>query len=287
MEFSSHLDNVTASFEQCDLDSWQRPNDPLIDDVEEIDAIRPYSKSWRLGCGAIFSWSLDPRQGSRIDLGGLALQALRNHDLSWSGDGVLFWLANHPQLKRLTRVDYCVNVHGGKHHPTNTYWHFQRGKYIGTAKAPEIDDRRLTSGGYTVYYGTPQSDKRVRIYDKAAEQDLLLEAWTRVEAQIRKPYADKFAADILEHGLSISGRSWIRSIADFPALGWYQQALAGDTITPRNAREKQDKFWHYVNEYVAKWIIQRMESGDVELGWDFAFNIMQQADRIRNSPSGR
>ena len=47
----------------------------------------------------------------------------------------------------------------------------------------------LRAAGYTLYLGSPQSDCRLRIYDKAAEQNVE-RPWLRVEFQIRKERAD-------------------------------------------------------------------------------------------------
>lgn len=56
--------------------------------------------------------------------------------------------------------------------------------------------------GATVYIGSPSSDRRVRIYDKAAEQGVD-GTWTRFETQYRKKYAGQVVDYILMSDVSM------------------------------------------------------------------------------------
>jgi len=54
--------------------------------------------------------------------------------------------------------------------------------------------------GTTLYYGSNSSEKRVKIYDKAAEQKIEDEKWIRVELTLKNDYAFK-ALDIINAGV--------------------------------------------------------------------------------------
>lgn len=58
-------------------------------------------------------------------------------------------------------------------------------------------DVNNSSQGLSVYYGSPKSDIRVRIYDKAAERGLADQHWIRVELQIRNNLAKNMILSIL------------------------------------------------------------------------------------------
>jgi hypothetical protein len=60
------------------------------------------------------------------------------------------------------------------------------------------------NGGMTLYIGAPSSDKRVRVYNKAAEQDLEGLVWWRYELQLRGRYAKA---------------AWLSHFNDYPKAG--------------------------------------------------------------------
>ncbi len=61
------------------------------------------------------------------------------------------------------------------------------------------------SQGTTVYFGSPKSDIRIRIYDKAAERGKVGEHWIRVELQLRDDRALEFARRVTSNELEITG----------------------------------------------------------------------------------
>lgn len=75
-----------------------------------------------------------------------------------------------------------------------------------------IDNDRLACAGTTLYVGSPSSERRVRIYDKKAEQkdkghdDIAdsVSVWTRVELVLRRKYAQNFIKAFM-HGENFFG----------------------------------------------------------------------------------
>lgn len=81
------------------------------------------------------------------------------------------------------------------------------------------------SQGRTVYFGSAQSDTRVRIYDKLREQigrgvpaESLPESWVRVELQARDAKAESMARLLVERGVSVIGPV-LRALLDFKEAG--------------------------------------------------------------------
>jgi len=72
--------------------------------------------------------------------------------------------------------------------------------------------KNLRGAGMTLYVGAPTSDRRVRFYDKAAEQKLSDVTWTRAEVQLRSDYADQAVRSIMMGG---SLETFISSAVDF------------------------------------------------------------------------
>lgn len=58
-----------------------------------------------------------------------------------------------------------------------------------------------SSDGIAVYHGSPRSDARLRIYDKAAEKGREGEHWIRVELQLRDDRAGEFVRQSLDNPL--------------------------------------------------------------------------------------
>lgn len=79
----------------------------------------------------------------------------------------------------------------------------ENGELVTPAKKVTLMKSMRGEPGATVYIGSPNSDRRVRIYDKAAEQGLDGEVWTRFETQYRKKYADQVVDYILNTNVSM------------------------------------------------------------------------------------
>jgi hypothetical protein len=75
----------------------------------------------------------------------------------------------------------------------------------------------LMSGKRTVYLGSKGSDRRMRVYD--------LRGPVRVELQARNDYAAQLLESVAAHGAVTAHRAAVRSVVDFPTVGWWGEAL--------------------------------------------------------------
>lgn len=107
-------------------------------------------------------------------------------DIDKNGDGLL----NVCKIERLVRIDRYISKFGKK----SGEW---SGKHNdGSEKAPLA---------YSVYFGSPQSHVRFRIYDKAMERGGLDYHWVRFEIQFRDEQAYNFITTPGKIGFKFSG----------------------------------------------------------------------------------
>lgn len=118
----------------------------------------------------------------------------------------------------LTRIDIAFDVKG-----------------IDMSKWKWVDSKsRKTNVWYdgqgnveTYYIGGKESEKKVRIYNKAVEQGLKNETWWRVEVQLRKKTAEDFRRGLLKSNTDINPFNDIVPVVDgeFPELPIKERAM--------------------------------------------------------------
>lgn len=91
------------------------------------------------------------------------------------------------ELVHITRLDLAFDDHSGLLDIDRLRADTDAGYYTAKFRWWKCE---YGSEGTTLYYGSPQSKIRLRIYDKAAERDLDGEHWIRVELQLRDGNAD-------------------------------------------------------------------------------------------------
>lgn len=114
--------------------------------------------------------------------------------------------------------------------------------------ASKVNSRQQGSDGCTMYYGSPQSEIRIRIYDKAAEQRIE-DHWVRVETVLRNEkavialeklcktgQAGKIASEILRNQLFFL-MSLVRSLTSRTLQGMHKYIYATGGIN----------FWSFPN----------------------------------------
>lgn len=70
----------------------------------------------------------------------------------------------------------------------------------GGGNARTVTKLQSSGGGYTIYIGSRQSERFVRLYDKAAEQKLPDALWSRLEVETKGMVARAVAVSILKSG---------------------------------------------------------------------------------------
>lgn len=267
---TSHLDYFTASYYEI---KTPRDLNLFSESFEIVEPIRPmphYDLAWRLKCGGTVNVAHGEAQGARIDLGGVSLEYCRAAGMRDAQ--TIIELAEPHDFKQVTRLDYCWDIQdaGSVRHTAN---HWQAGKCKTSLRGnPSGYINYGNRTGRTIYFGSPKSTQRVRIYDKATEMKLLNQALLRVELQVRKPHSQAMYIDIVKSSVQVAARSRLKSVLDFPRLQWWCRALEGDTDETTTVERKTPKWQAWllgrVSESIKKhWSEDKLDDRDVISKW--------------------
>jgi len=114
-----------------------------------------------------------------------------------------------------SRVDCTLDIHAGNLDIQSLNDELIQGTADTSARAYQLI---TSSTGVTLYVGSPSSNKRLRVYDKAAERGVDAD-WKRIELQARGDDADAIAHYMVQEGLPGVPRV-IRAFCDFQNAVW-------------------------------------------------------------------
>lgn len=127
----------------------------------------------------------------------------------------------------ITRLDYAVDMFEVSFSPYDILELWDKGLLKTRLRTVRTNKTYTGYGGETVYFGSKNSAQQIRIYDKAAEQKLLNEAWIRVELQARKKKATPLASDMVNQGIVACGDTRLRDLMGMPDEYEIRKAIAG------------------------------------------------------------
>jgi hypothetical protein len=261
VEFTKHLDWVTATWSLIDDPFSLLPLEPGFERVLAVPGGKHYKVAWRLQCGGVFAYSTDERMGVMVMLPGLALQNLREG--GWSDQDTVDWLRD---ARNITRLDYCMNVIGGaaKQHSSHDAYNAWKDKRIKTRMRLDVSfkDEKVEFGGQSYYFGSKMSDQRVICYDKAVEQGISEFQWTRVEGRFKDNYAKALLHDMVKFGVIKAGDTKLRNIWD-AEIDWFQEGLLEERVElrkmPRTEPQIQRWLWATVLAAIRKNVSQHRD----------------------------
>ena len=163
----------------------------------------------RVQCG-------DVRMGVHVELPGETLQGLRKEGIA--PEGIISALVR--MGANFARLDLSIDIFDSQLSIYSLEDQFNAGRCTTSARYAKL--QRSNDGGVTLYVGHPQSDRQLRVYNKAAERRAKgvkpdEEEWIRVELQLRKK-----AAHTAAHVIAATAetpriiRSMIVGFADWP-----------------------------------------------------------------------
>ena len=186
-------------------------------------------------------------------------------------------LSSVPAIRRIwddrwkvTRLDVAIDCFDARISPAAAYLQVQR----KNAKTVWRSWRQIVglnkADGHTVYGGGLESEKRIRIYDKAAEQGLETH-WTRFEMVFSGQRADEAWRSVAQCNtdgeLLAVALKMLASLLDFPNWDTWQQTFGSEqahdwTPVPRVESDK----WRWLMKQVAPTFTDAWESdGDWRL----------------------
>jgi Replication initiation factor len=153
-----------------------------------------FTDAWEMECGGLLRWHTSVlTQGICFEVSGSNLRKLR----SIMNERELLRFAFTRNSAKCSRVDVAIDVKSDK---LNLYAELEkRLKRVITKVNTSVDYTKKSlktfeNLGYTRYFGSPKSDKMLRIYDKGLQlKSPTDEFWTRIELQARKGIANNLS----------------------------------------------------------------------------------------------
>jgi len=160
---------------------------------QEIHPMNGYSWAVRHPFGHIVMSNLKRADmGVHVMFSGSALNELMKGGVSPLS--MIKWALD--QGAKVTRIDLSIDLYGTPVDMEKLYTSKQVKGAEGTSK--KRSKIQNDEGGYTIYFGSRKSSKVLRVYNKAAEQNLPGVVWTRFEMEIREDAAHETAAAIVD-----------------------------------------------------------------------------------------
>lgn len=136
----------------------------------------------------------DGREDLGVEISGKgcrALETYNNNEFKWSE--FLAFLISEPEQMNVSRLDIACDDHEGILDMKTMYGHVKSRKFISKAK------RCIWTDGdeQSIVIGSPQSDTRLRIYNKGLERGVN-QHWIRAEMQLRDKAADSFIMNLVQ-----------------------------------------------------------------------------------------
>lgn len=255
---------------------------PWVFDIgDELRPIPRYQKAFQTLPAGRLDISEDEKQGVHWTLLGQDWAAIR--DAGISASGIVTHLSNYGAT--VSRLDFAVDIQGEADNPdkprvSDVRLHIKNGWAGGlrhdTGYVPTEEEK-----GQTEYFGSKKADVRIRIYDKAAEMEMLWRAWVRVELQMRNKPATALMRDMAKEDVSIAGRTAIKQRLRMPFLWWFNAGLDGEFCELTKIPRPETNWQRWMRETVGSSVTKHMASdNDREFFIRWASNLLREAYAI-------
>jgi replication initiation factor len=196
------------------------------------DGLGSYDTVLETDCGALLAWNKDhPQFKIFASMTGSVLTTLGEHNIA--GRQLIEYAFT--RKAKFTRIDVAIDLFNCGAKVNDIRQVFVEGGAITRAKAGGhyvgIQHDTGKDGGETLYVGSTQSERWLRVYNKQAEMGTDYE-WVRIELVSKKALAQTLADAIAREGVPNAGRQAVRQFFRLPTdqlvatcLEW---AISGD-----------------------------------------------------------
>jgi len=130
---------------------------------------------------------------------------------------------------KITRLDFAADYMDAPGTPESIKAAHDAGELQTSARHVTVVTSHIDGeqSGITVYIGSRQSGRMLRVYDKAKERGLNGVLWTRCELEAKHPMSGVIARAMVRHGVVRGGKL---AMSEFASGGpaWYQDLIGGD-----------------------------------------------------------
>lgn len=151
-----------------------------------------------------------------------------------------------------TRLDLAIDIHGAEIDIIGLL----DCEHTGSANNDPVlvQKGKKARGGATLYIGGRQSEKFMRIYDKAKERKLTDALWTRVELELKSDTATKIARKFVhmtEREVADMARAMMRGMYD-PENQAFRDAMGVDPMRVGSTKNEANSTYDWIMASVAK-----------------------------------
>lgn len=187
--------------------------------ASEAPATNGYRTAYRSEQGVVSMWNIDrPEMGYHVIIAGTTIRNVCEH-YELDQKALLETVVNAGGS--ITRLDLAKDITNIECSLDKIYQACERGQNRGTART--FSQIHSLNGGNTIYVGSRQSEKFIRIYDKAAQMGQQHGHWKRYELETKGMVA-RSLADLLTKSKHWSDafNSISRHMVDIPSCADYQ-----------------------------------------------------------------
>lgn len=180
----------------------------------------PYKDGFRSKYAGIYWHPEYAEFGVMVECTGADLSQMRAD--AFMPDGLIEWIEQRGG--RFTRVDFAIDLINTGARPSDVYKAWMKRKVQTPARKITLLQNRNAKGaidGETVYIGSRQSEKLIRIYDKAKEQGKGGD-WIRVELELKQGHARAFVVSMQRNGAIRTALSYLRSMIRYSTVEWLE-----------------------------------------------------------------
>lgn len=185
-----------------------------------------YGTAYRTRHKVDVMWNIDrPEMGYHVIITGTAIRNICEH-MELDQKALVESVVNAGAS--ITRLDLAKDLKGHNLSLDEIYQEMEAGKRTGTAR--KIAQIHSNNGGNTIYVGSRQSEKFIRIYDKNAEQGRTGELWYRFELEAKGQVARTLVHILLDGtGWDSAFDTVTRYMVDLPNNRQWQLFYSTDT----------------------------------------------------------
>lgn len=237
--------------------------------------IRPYNNARRYGPVSVYWSPKNPHWKLCYVMTGSDLTAFRND--GGNERALLFHI--YALGAKITRLDVAVDILGDERADVlQVAQSFERGwcttqvQKISQVHEQDSDGKRK---GATVYLGSRQSNRMLRVYDKAAQLDHP-SPWVRVEMECKQEYARKVGNALILFGM-FAAQVEIAGLVE-TGIPWFDDAMmVEEHIDPVVVGRKQTSFDVWVMTAALPNVIKAIRMGNHEVAGKLRIEI----DKLR------
>lgn len=210
---------------------WDGNANPLdvvglpVSGKEDVRSIGSYNNTVDCG-GYTVSWHSErPEQRVMLQFTGMQLSDWRQ------GQGDELNIINHciERGGRFTRIDFAIDLFdtGGNPSDVLNCWHCSQVDTIAKSVTYIEGATRNESKGKTLYIGSRQSERLIRVYEKGKRKRLKMD-WVRVELECKGKRAGQFGDILSRQGIEIGGKNMLADVVRWTDIGWFNSIWSDD-----------------------------------------------------------